>query len=406
MLSSIRTATFVLLATRVVYADEAPQLVESGSRDNSNQCDCYLVSGADSGFFQYHRFWDFRSIPNDDDGNDFTTAPPLLTSSDNAGGQNTTSPYFNTTLFMNDWDIQDGVLRPDALVPTVNSAQNIFISRQPGSDGMDSTYLTLRAYRLPDFASSVEVDSNQRNVLHSSIRARMRVVPNFSNNSIPFVSGGAAADNIDGLNQTHPVAPGAVLGFFTWESDTQESDIEILTSDPVTNIRYSNQPDYDTKTDTDIPGASTNAVLPNNIIWTEWHDHRIDWYDGISRWYVDGELVLEKTMNVPTKPSGLIFNLWSDGGQWSGNMTIGAQVIAGIEWIEMAFNISGNNPTSDKKRDTGATCNVGCNVDGVQNVGYPQVAFNATSSSNDGTTLKASMLASSIVVMGLAVFGL
>ncbi|KAK5952132.1 hypothetical protein OHC33_007019 [Knufia fluminis] len=208
------------------------------------------------------------------------------------------------------------------------------------------------------------MDSNQKNVLHGSFRARTRVIPDYSDDP--------------------PVAPGAVLGFFTYHSDTEESDLEILTYDPTTNIRYSNQPDEDTETGNTIPGASTDAVLPNNKVWTDWHDHRLDWFDGMSRWYIDDELALEKTKNVPTKPSGLILNLWSDGGEWSGNMTVGAEVIAGFEWVEMVFNISGTNPS---KRDQ-AACNVGCNVDGVQEVGVPEVAFDSMSSdstSDDST---------------------
>lgn len=206
----------------------------------------------------------------------------------------------------------------------------------------------------------------------------MRIIPAFSNVSQTVV--GFEPDAISGVNTTHPAAPGAVLGFFTWESDTQESDIEILTSDPITNIRFSNQPDYDSKTDSAVPGASTDTLLPNGAVWTDWHDYRLDWYDGVSRWYVDGNLVLEKTLNVPTKPSGLILNLWSDGGEWSGNMSVGAEVIAGFEWIEMAFNISGKLTGPQKRHQS--ECNIGCNIDGVQDIGFPVVSFNVTG--NDG----------------------
>lgn len=321
---------------------------------------------------------DFRSIPNDG-GNDYMTAPALLTTNDDKGGQNLTSAFFNTTSFNNDWSILNTPEDLDATVPSINSAQNVFISKETDKDGTESTYLALRAFRLRNFASIAEIDSNQKNLLHSSIRARMRMIPAFSNASLE-----AIVDNdvgpVIGLNTSHPVAPGAVLGFFTYESDTQESDIEILTSDPTTNIHYSNQPDYDAKTGNTVPGASTDTSLPDGMVWTDWHDHRIDWYDGISRWYVDGQLVLEKTLNVPTKPSGLILNLWSDGGAWSGNMSIGAQVVAGFQWIEMAFNISGNVNGPQKRSQQ--MCDIGCNVDGVKEIGFPQVAFNVTG--NDG----------------------
>jgi hypothetical protein len=37
----------------------------------------------------------------------------------------------------------------------------------------------------------------------------------------------------------------------------------------------------------------------------------------------------------------LIVNLWSDGGLWSGNLTVGESVYLGIEWIELAYNLTG-----------------------------------------------------------------
>lgn len=208
----------------------------------------------------------------------------------------------------------------------------------------------------------------------------MKIFPYSSSGPAPFVDNGLPASSIDGLNSSHPVAPGACYGQFTYQSDTQESDIEVLTYDPITNVRYSNQPDFDPNTGDTVPGASSDVALPGGGNWTDWHDHRIDWYDGISRWYVDNQLVLEKTLNAPTKPSGFVLNLWSDGGEWSGNMTVGAQVIAGIEWIEMSFNTSGEN----SKRDS-QLCNVGCNVDGVQRVGHPEINNTSTNSGTNGS---------------------
>lgn len=386
--------TIVLAA--LTAADNS--LVESTSKDNSAECDCYTVSGPDPGYFQYYRFWDFRNVTTNAAGDDFRGPPPLITASQNQGGENTTSSYFNTTNFQADWSIQNGVARPNSPVPAVNSAQNIFISS--GLDDTDSTYLALRASRLDQFASTSELDSNQANVLYGSFRTRMRVVPNFANLSAPFVNDGVSVASVPGINGSHPVAPGAVMGFFTYRSDTQESDIEILTLDPTTNIRYSNQPDYDAKTGNTVPGASTDAVLPDDIVWTDWHDHRLDWYDGMSRWYVDDMLVLEKTLNVPTQPSGLVLNLWSDGGEWSGNMSVGSQVIAGFEWIEMTFNISGKNPG---QRSGSKSCKVGCSIDSVTTVGYPQIAFNATSNAA-GRFVVSDSLALQFILMFWSIF--
>lgn len=372
--------TFSSLLVAALAAGSS-QLADLEPRDNSAQCDCYVVSGKEPGYFQYHRFLDFRSITASDADN-FNTPPPLITAAENQGGQNLTSTYFNTTAFSADWFITNKVERTNVPVSLVNSVQNVFISS--GLDGSNSTYLALRVSRLDQFASGSEIDSYQQNILHGSFRARMRVIPNFDNASSPFVDNGVSTANIPGINASHPVAPGGCLGFFTYHSDTEESDIEILTLDPLTDIRYSNQPDYDAQTGNTIPGASTDAVMPNNIIWTDWHDHRVDWFDGMSRWYVDDQLVLEKTFHVPTKPSSVVLNLWSDGGNWSGNMTVGSQIVAGVQWIEMAFNTSGKNPM---KRDSGS-CNIGCTIDNVTTTGSPEVAFNATiSARNAATTL-------------------
>jgi hypothetical protein len=381
----------VLLNTRPIFAT-AQQLVDPVSKDNSPNCDCFLVSGPDPSYFQYHRFWDFRSIADDANGDDYTVAPPLVNAGEDAGLEPVTSNFLKSTKWGLDWQIQNWVsnVTKDSPVMSVNSAQNIFISRNTSSAD-NSTYLTLRASRLPDFMSISEFDSLQNNILHSSIRARTRVIPN-------GLSTAAAPSALDpdlstDANSTsdHPVDVGAVAGLFTYYSATEESDIEILTRDPIDRIRYSNQPDFNYQTGDTVPGASTDLAVPNTFDWTNWLEHRIDWYDGISRWYINDQLMLNKTLNVPGHPSGLIVNLWGDGGEWSGNMTAGGQVQLAIEWIDMVFNVSGPlHATDEKKRDirsllsrsTSTICHVGCTVDGIAQVGFPEQVFNSTSSSD------------------------
>ena len=376
-------------------------LVNPTSKDNSPECDCYLISGPSPGYFQYHRFWDFRNVPSDGE-NDYTTAPSLITSTESSGLEPFTSPYLNTTEFRNNWSIQSWTSNAtaDSPVTRVNSAQNVYISRNTSTGAKNSTYLTLRANRLSDFMSVSELESMQKNVFYSSIRTRLRVIPNH------ILPDGSTSDNATdsdetamGINTTHPVSPGAVAGFFTYYSPTCESDTEILTSDVVSHIRYSNQPDYNVSTNTVIDGASTDAALSLSPAadWTQWLDHRLDWDRAMSRWWVDDVVVLNKTLNVPQEPSALILNLWSDGGTWSGNMSVGSQVRVGVEWIDMVFNVSGPvggppPPSAVKgrtKREEHGTvearganehmCQVACRVDGVERVGFREVAFNATS---------------------------
>ncbi|KAJ9652808.1 hypothetical protein H2198_007938 [Neophaeococcomyces mojaviensis] len=392
--------TLLLLAGAVIAGSD-PTLTEPLSRDNSDECDCYLVSGPDPGYFQYYRFWDFRNIFSEGD-EDFNNPPPLVTSSQNSGGQDVTAAFFDTNEWNDDWSILNDLEEPNATVPSINSAQNVFISTENGEDGNDFTYLTFRASRPSEsFVSTAEIDSSQDNVLHSSIRTRARIIPLYLDGSAANV-----VAPIEGVNASHPVAPGACFGFFTYRSDTQESDIEILTYDPVTDVRYSNQPDFNARTDEPVPGASTQSTMPDGKVWTDWHDHRIDWYNGISRWYVDGDLVLEKSLDAPTEPSALLINLWSDGGFWTGNMSVGSQVTAGLQWIEMAFNVSGVTKGPQHKlgkRKRQKRCSIGCNIDGVQDIGTPIVAFNVTGIKGDASDANGKVsIASQLVQVVLA----
>ncbi|RMZ87168.1 hypothetical protein DV736_g5596, partial [Chaetothyriales sp. CBS 134916] len=336
-------------------------LVELSSHDNSGECQCYLTSGPNPGYFQYYRFFDFRAVPSVD-GDSFLAPPPVVTESDDQGDEPITNAYFNATVWNQNWSIESGALpESDSSYAQVNSPANVYITRND-SDPKQSTYLTLRTTRNSDFQSTAEIDCNQKNLMHSSIRARLRVIPN--------------------------VAPGAVCGFFTFESNTEESDIEILTADPIDRLRYSNQPDYDPKTGDSVQGASTDYLMQDGRVWTSWLVYRLDWFPGVSQWWIDDDLVLNKTIHVPRKPSGMILNLWSDGGEWSGNMSVGDQVVVGVEWIEMVFNISGgvNGPGHRKSLMDGLwkrkskSCEVGCWVDTPQSTvpGQPVVAFDNT----------------------------
>jgi hypothetical protein len=193
-----------------------------------------------------------------------------------------------------------------------------------------STHLTLRSYRNADFVSTAEIDSKLHNIFHASITVRARVRG----------------------------APGACAGIFTYLDDKTESDIEILTRDPTNHIRYTNQPGLDDDGN-EIPGASTDAVLPNGAVWTDWVEHRLDWTPELSAFYANGELVETKTYGIPDAPSSFIVNLvscgsepvvrdslltrlsqWGDGGSWSGMPDIGAAAYLDIQWIEVLFNTS------------------------------------------------------------------
>jgi hypothetical protein len=101
---------------------------------------------------------------------------------------------------------------------------------------------------------------------------------------------------------------------------------------------------------------------------------RIDWFKGQSRWYANGVSIANLTKNVPSVASGVVLNVWSDGGEWSGNMTVGGEFVVGVEWIEVAYNVSADG-------GRGGSCAVGCWIDGndVKQTGTPAQAYDSTS---------------------------
>ncbi|KAL6155918.1 hypothetical protein ACJQWK_05142 [Exserohilum turcicum] len=336
-------------------------------KDNNPDCDCYVVeSGANSQtpeYFQYYRFYDFRGLPGALDA-----SPPPINTSDAAGMLSTWQPdLFNSDAWNFDWGIQNWSkpATADFPVPMNNSPANVYLGAQ------DSTaYLGLRTARLDDYQVSGEIENQQKNLMHASLRMYGRVVG----------------------------AKGAVAGFFTFYDDTNESDIEILTSDPKDKIRYTNQPSVD-KGGNEIATAS---VGPDNLPrWDDWQTHRIDWLPKQSFWFLDGKQVAANDYSVPRKPSFLVMNMWSDGGEWSGNMTVGDAAEFQIQWIEMTFNTSGPYAGGPEQRnqkrrameseplwDMGSMqkrkskhCGTVCRIDGVKQVGHPEVAHKGAAAS-------------------------
>lgn len=150
--------------------------------------------------------------------------------------------------------------------------------------------------------------------------------------------------------------PGAVAGIFTYYNDTVESDIEILTQDPATSVEYSNQPTVDADGDV-ISGSNFNTSMAGESTqWTDWNVYRLDWLPGRSAWYVNGQLAASTRVHVPGDESMVIVNMWSDGGSWSGSMSVGAEAELQVQWIEMVFNMP--NADASSRRGKGLVCSV------------------------------------------------
>jgi len=332
-----------------IFAQDAYTSSKSGTpKDNNANCSCYVVSsGAQSStpeYFQYYRFYDFRNLAGG-----LETAPPRINNSQNASLVPTWQPdLFNSDDFIADWGVQNWskAAEPEFPTPMSNSFGNIWLGQED-----NSTFLSLRTARTEDRQNSGEIENLQKNLMHVSMRMYGRVTG----------------------------AKGAVAGFFTFFDDSNESDIEILTNDPTNQIRYTNQPSVNKKGD-EITAASQGPTdLP---AWDEWQTHRIDWLPKNSYWYLNDKQVAANTYSVPRKPSGLILNMWSDGGSWSGNMSVGDAAEFQIQWIEMTFNTSGPyvGANGDKRRSvelegrTVSGCQNVCKIDGVKEVGTPEIA--------------------------------
>lgn len=336
----------------------------SALHDNSKGCNCYVVDSGENSktpeYFQYYRFFDFRNLADGPD--QYVNAPPLLKDNQDEGDEDvTTHDVFASDAWTTDWGIQNWgkEASEDFPIRMQNSPGNVYISQN--DDSKDPyTWLTLRTSRLDDFQSAAEIESMQKNLMYCSMRMYARVTE----------------------------TKGAVAGFFTFQDDENESDIEILTTDPTDKIRYTNQPALDDDGN-EVPEAS--KAVDDLAAWNDWQTHRIDWVPGHSYWYLNDKQVAASTYSVPRKPSYVVMNMWSDGGEWSGNMSVGKHGEFEIQWIELVFNASGpvegldqeadRDPDDKKKRSTNLFekradkgCKKVCRVDGVKEIGKPEKA--------------------------------
>ncbi|RPD73465.1 concanavalin A-like lectin/glucanase [Lentinus tigrinus ALCF2SS1-7] len=138
---------------------------------------------------------------------------------------------------------------------------------------------------------------------------------------------------------TSPV-PGVCHGFFTYESDSQESDIEILTAFYDTGNQYvqpglqlTNQNNYGNHS------QNTHSAVPYPADpRTGEHEYTLEWSADATRFFFDGDLVATLTSNVPYEPSYFVWNSWSSGNEkWSAGPPTEDAILM-ISKIEMEYN--------------------------------------------------------------------
>ena len=99
---------------------------------------------------------------------------------------------------------------------------------------------------------------------------------------------------------------------FFYHSDSQEIDIEWISDPDSTSndngtrvMQYTNQGQHGTE-----DAVEVNGVAPEDAT-TEVHEYRVDWVEGSSRFFVDGEFQKEIEMNVPTTGGQWVWNAWT-----------------------------------------------------------------------------------------------
>lgn len=349
--------------------------VDGASNSTSEaSCDCYLTNGTVPTYLSGHFFFDFRYLE------EYAGVPDLVNNLTLSALAPPSSDYFKNDDWANAWDIQTwnnsgsgGVsLGGDAGVFMVNSPSNIYIAAN--KDESSKTHLTMRTVRFEDFQSAAEFESV---ATYQFLSLRM----------LARVTG----------------SPGACAAMFTYRgseelAQVQEADIEIMTRDAPDRIQYTNQPSFSDEQD-DIPEATRNATLPAGLTWDTWAVHRLDWTPARSVWSVEGHEVADIPFQTPKDPAQVFFNMWSDGGSWSGNMSVGGTAYMDIQWIEMVYN--GTDEKAAEKRSVASSrsdigpggrllrrkgdddkCKVVCSIDERDSVGTSKMLWNSTTTEN------------------------
>ncbi|KAG8766376.1 hypothetical protein FRC12_006922 [Ceratobasidium sp. 428] len=143
------------------------------------------------------------------------------------------------------------------------------------------------------------------------------------------------------MRATVPEVPGVCFGFFTYRSETQEADIEFLSSDTdyYRTVHLTNQPGL-INGDTD-PQASKTVVVTdgnNQVDFTAFNEHRLDWLKASTSYYYNGVKKQTVSKNSPSVASTLIANVWSDGGPLWTKGPPTQDAIATIYYIKAYFN--------------------------------------------------------------------
>ncbi|KAK8049602.1 glycoside hydrolase family 16 protein [Apiospora phragmitis] len=334
---------------------------------SDSNCACYQTNETATQFLSHHKFFDFRSLPQ------YVHVPKPVDDPALSAGVNVSSDYFSSSNWTSWWDIQTwnnsdtlpqgnqtNTTISDATVLMVNSPGNIYLERNTDARPSSQTYLTMRTVRHKNFQSAAEFES---------------VVLDFrylSNQGLP------------GRHHRHVHLPPPAQDM----SKVQEADLEVRTTDPQYSIQYTNQPSWND--DGDVPGATQNISDPRHVDWGSWQVHRMDWTPKASNWFVNGKLLSTISFQVPRDGSQVIFNSWSNGGSWSGNMSLFTEAYLQVQWIEIVYNNTIQLPPGQPypgwpfPGQPSTSCKSVCSIDHTSVVGTPVLITNPGIPGNPG----------------------
>ncbi|KAI5238235.1 concanavalin A-like lectin/glucanase [Aureobasidium subglaciale] len=124
--------------------------------------------------------------------------------------------------------------------------------------------------------------------------------------------------------------PGTTHGFIFYANDTQEVDFAFLTSDISKAWLTNEQVNYSS------PYSTYSVAAPGDASST-YHEYRLDWLPGVSKFYIDGVMVQTIKDNAPSTPGSWIWNNWSNGNAWAQGPPLADSVLK-IRTIDGYFN--------------------------------------------------------------------
>ncbi|KAJ7885848.1 concanavalin A-like lectin/glucanase domain-containing protein [Mycena leptocephala] len=236
-----------------------------------------------------------------------------------------------------DWIISTDLQRqPTGTANIQYVAANVF-------QNQDALSLKASAYDNSGSVKCAEIFTKRQDILYGSFRMRARV----------------------------PSVPGVVFGFFTYITDTQEQDIEFLSSDPDYGRRvyYTNQPGQ--LPNGDVDRNSAKSVVVQGADFTRFGIHRFDWLPGATTYSYEGTTAANNatitsstlvTKNVPTLPSEFVLNVWSNGDPGFSKGPPKANAIATVQYAHLYFNSSSFDAEKFNTACTAAGRIAPCNI--------------------------------------------